>query len=973
VRISFEQPEWLLLLITLLPVVWLAWRSMDSLGKPRAIAACCLRGVVLLLLALALSRPSIMRSGEGVSVMVIADASRSVGNAQRLAAQTWLSERAKDRPRATDRMGVITVAKTPEIRSVPTREATIDIMAHAGDLTATDLSAGVRAAIAVMPSDTINRILLLSDGVETSGNIMEACARAAALGIPIDVVPMIPPNIADVMVESLRTPARARRGQVIDARVVLRSTQPAEGRLRIRVDDRMVDLDAASASDGLLVHVQAGPNAFSIPVPVDRSGAVRVQAFFEAQDPKQNVILENDIGSSITFVAGQGRVLIVDDGGGNVDALVQSIRESQLEAQVTTADGLGRSIAAGDFDGYVLCNMPRWSVDAETDRALHASVQAMGCGLMMLGGDKSFGAGGWNDSETAKALPVEMNPPQERKLPSGALALIIDCSGSMSAPVSGTNSSQQQIAAEAAIKAIRALSPNDQVTVIAFAFESTVVVPLTDCQNIASIESRIRAIESGGGTNLFPAMVLAQKQLQGTSLLTKHAIILTDGQTMGDPGEGLAIADRMAKDGITLSTVAIGDGSNDGLLARLAKVAGGRFYAVKDDQSRVAIPQIFIKEAQMVRRSLIWEGSPFTPVRVGSAEWMRSIASVPAIRGYVLTGPRGEPAQIGLVSMNEPADPILAWWNYGLGRAVAFTSDIGGKWSPAWSNWSSLQPFVGGMVRWMLRPTAPADIAVRSRLEGDEAIVEVESTGDAMVQVNSAEARVMRPDGSVQPLALRQVAAGRWSGHFSVDQAGAYLVNAALGIFGAQRPVFTQASVSVPYPREFRSAQPDVQQLQAIANRTGGRVITLGDPAAQLYFTDGVQSPESMRNIWNLCIALAAALFVVDVAVRRLAFDWWSPPVVESKRDTERVTAAWREVRQGALKNQRIVADSQALSGNPKATKRVEKSSESLQPVVPVMPAAPEASSANLETPEDHSPLGRLRAAKRRARGKGSS
>ena len=967
-RFTFERPEWLVLLLALMPVAWLGWRSIAHLGRGRTVAATLLRAAVIVLLAFGLARPSIVRRGEGVSVVVVADASRSVPVAQRAQAQAWLAERATDRPDPADRIGLVTVAKAPEIRSLPSRTGSVDITTHAGDGTATDLAAGLRAAIAVMPADAMHRILLLSDGTDTSGDVMEAAARAAALGIPVDVATLASPQVSDVMVESLRTPARARRGQVIDARVVLRATQACEGRLRLRVDDRPVDLDARGTSDAMVVKLQAGPNAFNIPLPVDRSGAVRVEAFFEPMDARQNAIAENDRGSSITFVSGEGRVLVVDDGGGSgVEALVQAIRASQLDVEVCGTDALGRRVASGDFDGIVLVNVPRWSVDADTDRALHASVQGMGCGLMMVGGDHAFGAGGWKDSETAKALPVDMEPPQERKLPAGALALIIDCSGSMASPVAGTGVSQQQIAAEAAIKAIRALSPLDEVTVIAFSGDAALSVPLTTCENLPAIEGRIRAIASGGGTNLFPALAMASVELAKSRATTKHAIVLTDGQTMGEPGAGLALAQRLAQEGVTLSTVAIGDGTNDGLLARLAKAANGRFYAVKDDQSRVSIPQIFIKEAQLVRRSLVWEGQPFEPRRTGTADWMRSISTVPSLRGYVLTGARGEPAQIGLVSAGDPPDPILAWWNHGLGRGVAFTSDLAGRWTPAWATWPGFQPFVGGMVRWMLRPTAPGDVLVRSRLEGDEAIVEVEATGDTAVRVQTAEARVMQPDGAVQSLALRQVAAGRWSGRFAVDQAGAYLVNAAFGMTGAARPVFTQASVSVPYPREFRTAQADPDRMAAIARRTGGRVLQVGDAGANLYETEGMPMPESLRQAWDLCVFVAAALFVVDVAVRRLSIEWPVRRAAEAPRDGVRLTAAWKLARQRARVSGAAdgMVSTGGAAGGAAATTAAPIAVE--EPPVRVASPSPE------PDPHDDSPMGRLRAAKRRARDGGGA
>jgi uncharacterized membrane protein len=969
VHIAFDRPGWLVLLALLAPVVWLGWRAIPHLGRVRAIGASVIRALVLLLLTAGLSRPSIVRSGEGVSLIVVADASLSVPVALRQQVQSWLQQRVAARTDPKDRVGVVTVARAPEIVSVPSAVAVPDMLRHAGDSVGTDLAAGIRTGLAMLPPDTVHRILLVSDGVETAGSVVEAAERAAALGVPIDVVPIVRPTSADVMIEALRTPARARRGQVIDARVVVRSSAATSGNLRLRVDGRFVDLDPRRATDALAVKLEPGPNAISIPLPMDRSGAVRLEAVFDPDQPAVDSVPENNLGSSITLVAGEGRVMVVGEGPA-LDPIVQAIEAAQLEAEVVPPDGVASRVAGGDFDTCVLVDVPRWALDAETDRALAASVHDLGCGLVMIGGDRSFGAGGWNESAVAGALPVDMVPPQERKLPTGALALVIDCSGSMTMPVAGAGgSTQMQIAIEAAIKAIGALTPKDEVTVIAFAGEHTTVVPLTRCENRAGIESSLRSIQASGGTNMFPALEEARRELSKSRSSTRHVVALTDGATAGDPADGFAIAQAMRNDGITLSTVSIGDGSNDGLLGRLANVADGRFYAVTDSQSRVSVPQIFIKEAQLVRRSMVWEGEPFTPARVASAEWTRGLAGVPPISGYVIAGARGEPAQVGLVSQADLPDPILAWWNHGLGRAVALTTDLGGKWTPGWVQWSGYQPFVAGMMRWVMRPGSPPDLAVRTRVEGDEAVVEVEATGDVARKVQSAEARVVEPEGGARALALRQVAPGRWTGRFAVDRAGAYLVNAAVGMAAGARPMFTQAVVSVPYPREFRSAEPDVARLKAIAQRTGGRVIRVGDSTSDLFLDEGLPMPETIRQAWDLCVYLAAMLFIIDVAVRRLSLEWNAKPAAEVVRDTARVTAAWRHARASArgtpptaeVPSTRETATGERGTRAPAPTAVAEMDPPASQP------AAPEAQEL-----EDDSPMGRLRAAKRRARG-GSS
>ena len=578
--ISFEHPSWLMLLVLLVPIWFLAFRGLQLLILTRDVVAASIRSVVIVLLVAALSKPSLVESSDGISVVVVADASRSISNDTRTAAQAWLQDRAADRPSARDRLGVVTFAKSAEIQSKPDPLSKINIMAHSDDVVGSDLAAGVRMAMALMPRDTRNRIVLLSDGNETSGNILEAALVARAAGVAIDVVPLQIGSANDTMVESLRAPTRARRGQSIDAKMIIRAQKPIDGRIRFEIDGEAIDLDSKNASNAMAVHLDTGPNVITIPVALPRSGVVRMKAIFEPLDPTADAIAENNVASALTFVSGEGRILIVDDSGAETQSFAQALRASQLDVQVASATILTDPSVAGSYDAIVLANIARWNLDQAADHALEVAVHDLGVGLLMIGGDHSFGAGGWTDSETAKALPVEMNPPQERQLPRGALALIIDCSGSMGSPVAGSNMDQQQCANEAAIAGIRTLSAGDQVTVIAFDDSSSVVVPLMNVEDPDAIAKQIRRIVPRGGTNLFPAIDLAAKELESSKQSVKHIVILTDGQTMGDPNEGIRKVQLLARKGISVSTVSIGDSTNDPLLVDLAKVGGGRCYPV---------------------------------------------------------------------------------------------------------------------------------------------------------------------------------------------------------------------------------------------------------------------------------------------------------------------------------------------------------------------------------------------------------
>ena len=975
--ISFEHPSWLMLLAVIAPIWFMAFHGLDFLVSTRAVVTACVRSLVIVLLVAALSQPSLVETSDGISVVVVADASRSIPVATRAAAQAWLQDLAKSRSSARDRLGVVTFAKSAEIASKPEAASKINIMSHADDAIGSDLAAGVRMAMALMPRDTRNRIVLLSDGNETSGNIVEAALVARAAGVAIDVVPLQVSVTNDTMVESLRAPTRARRGQSVDAKMIIRAQKPIDGRIRFEIDGEAIDLDSKNISNAMVVHLDTGPNVITIPVALPRSGVVRMKAIFEPLDPTADAIPENNVASALTFVSGEGRVLIVDDSGAETQAFAQALRASQLDVQVANATVLADPTVAGSYDAIVLANIARWNLDQAADRSLEIAVHDLGVGLLMLGGDHSFGAGGWTDSETAKALPVEMNPPQERQLPRGALALIIDCSGSMASPVSGSNMDQQQCANEAAIAGIRTLTAGDQVTVIAFDDSAAVVVPLTNVENPDAIAKQIRRIVPRGGTNLFPAIDLAAKELEGSKQSVKHIVILTDGQTMGDPADGIRMVQILARKGISVSTVSIGDSTNDPLLVDMAKVGGGRCYPVKSQNAQLVLPQIFIKEATILNRSLLAEGSFAPSVGGQSPPGIPISKSLPQLAGYVITAPRGGLAQNALVlASKDNADPLFSWWNYGVGRSAVFTSDLSSRWGSSWITWSGYQPWCAGLARWLLRQSAPMDTSLNTQLDGDNAIVELSIRENA--QGNSATtvatAKVLAPDGSMSTLPLRQIAPGRWSATFPTDASGAYLVNAALQQGESERPVFVQAAVNVSYPREFKFQRQDLAKLQLVAQSSGGRVLQLGDTNVTLFEAGGTLAAQSMRQVWDILLYAATLLFIIDVAARRLVFEKRAAGA-GNKVVVGQVAQAWKKARQRAAQDMPLDDKSAALvtananGGGAKVDTKSIMDLNSQQALDSEVGKSQQATGIELEVPLDQlPPLERLREAKRRAR-----
>ncbi|MCP4796037.1 MAG: VWA domain-containing protein, partial [Phycisphaeraceae bacterium] len=323
--IQFEHPVMLLVLLLIVPVVLLARMGSAGQGRGKLIGSVVVRTILILLLAVSLARPSVVDRGESVTLMVVADVSRSIPRELQRESGRFLERVADAKRNEEDRIGVVTVAEESEIRQTPDMNAVIQLD-HAGDLAATDLASAMRTAISLLPTDTANRILLVSDGNETESNLLEAVELARANDIPVDVLPIEYEYGSEIVFEQLRAPNRARLGQSVDLRAFLRSSSETSGVLRIFQNDALVDLDPGSTSDGIRIDLEPGSNTVSIPVTLESGGAQRFRAEFSPDDPDSDAILENNVYESVTFVASDGRALVIDEGGTETTALVSALR-----------------------------------------------------------------------------------------------------------------------------------------------------------------------------------------------------------------------------------------------------------------------------------------------------------------------------------------------------------------------------------------------------------------------------------------------------------------------------------------------------------------------------------------------------------------------------------------------------------------------------------------------------------------------
>ncbi len=976
VGFRFAQPWWLLACALAVPVVWLGWRSLASLGRARRVAAIGLRVLVIWLLAALLARPMLSSKHEELTLIAVIDRSRSIPTEPvdvQAEAMDYLAQAVASKPPG-DQLAVIDVgeqaliARLPSVSTeVPQRNISLP-----GEQSA--LAGGVELALAIAPPDTATRILLISDGNETAGDLAGAARVAAANSIPIDVLPVRYKYEREVVFRRLVAPSRARSGQTVDLRFVLASTAKAQGRLTLSLNGRPVDLDPTTVGMAVPVTLQPGTNVKTISLPLGTRGMHDFEAIFipDQADPPFDRLAANNRAAAMTFVAGPGHVLVVDGDGKSGADLAGALGKAGMDVRHCLASELPENLTALlDADAVVLVNAENSSFTFRQQEMLCRYVADMGGGLVMVGGPESFGAGGWIGSPAARVIPVDLDPPQKKVMPKGALVLIMHACEMPQGNFWGK---------QTAIAAAKSLSRRDLVGVLDYGWQAGApnwVYPLSEVGDKQAVTAAIRRMTMGDMPDFGPPMQVAYDKLKACDAAQKHIIIISDGDPQM-PKKEKGLLKKLRKAGITCSGVAVfpHDPGHVASLVKIARATGGRFYNVKDPKQ---LPRIFIKEAQVVRRALIVE-EKFTPKATGSmAIRGLPLRSLPDLDGYVLTGPKKGLTRVALTSAR--GDPLLATGQMGMGRAVAFTSSADSRWASRWLAWGGFQRFWEQIVRWAGKPAQASDCEVYTDVHGRNVTVSVEAVNAAgeFVQLTDIGGHVIAPDMSRKELTVSQVGPGSYRAGFDAAQFGGFLVSLRYRKAGADSTSLIQTVAIVPYAPEFEDLTDNLPLLARVAASTGGRVLG-GDPSkVNLFDRSGLRFPETPLPLTRPLMLIWLGLFLLDVAVRRVALDVRSAARrvgaalgrLRPRRDAAGRTLARLQARR------RQVRDRLVARGRKGAAARRYEAPEGgpEPPELPLAEQRPEAPAVEqgeaqrpTEQPEDESHLGRLLRAKRQAR-----
>jgi len=361
-------------------------------------------------------------------------------------------------------------------------------------------------------------------------------------------------------------------------------------------------------------------------------------------------------------------------------------------------------------------------------------------------------------------------------------------------------------------------------------------------------------------------MTMGFQGLKKSTASIKHMILFSDGDP-GGPSDELMASFREEK--ITVSTVLIAGHAGPDTMIEIAEKGDGRFYNITNPAQ---LPQIFLKETAVILKTAIYE-EPFTPRQIAASEALSGFAAggYPPLLGYVATSekPRAETPLL-----TTQGDPLLAHWQYGLGRAVAFTSDARAKWGSQWIGWGKYQTFWSQLVNWSLRRVETGELSADVAIEQGSGIISVEAM-DADGNYRNfldLQAVIVGPKGERQLVPLKQTAPGRYDAAFETRETGAYLVH----LREMKNSEIRSAQVigaNLDHSPEFAESQPNLARLERLAEVGGGKLLSR-DFAADNPFESNRKKTFQPVDLWEWLLKFAIILFPIDVGVRRIQIDW---------------------------------------------------------------------------------------------------
>ncbi|WP_245678024.1 VWA domain-containing protein [Chondromyces crocatus] len=841
--------------------------SLADLPWQQRILSVFLRIAFVALIALGLSRLARTATTEKVATVYLVDVSDSVTEESLVDARAALARAYAEKPEDAV-IKVITFARRPRLvehaeatedaeKQLPPIARHVDASGAQADLGAgSNLQAALQLAYGLYPPGYLKRAVLLSDGVQTDGDVIAEANRARDFGVRLHTIPYRRPAPPEVALRDLRMPDRVKVGETFEIHADIYASRATTARAKLKQGEMLNGLEGVKQ-----LELKAGPNDVVFKSVVRVAGQVTYA--LDLEDIKDDTFKENNRWATTIDVPGRPAVLYVEGTPQHAGPLSSALTAQQLDVDVRPPAGFPGSIKELErYDFLIVSDTPKEAMSLQAQELIETYVRDLGGGFLFAGGESGYGLGGWYRTTMERILPVRMDNERKKEMPSVALSLVIDRSGSMTGlPL--------EMAKAAAKATAGVLGSDDLIEVVAFDTSPTRYVKMQPARNRSRIVGEIARIQPGGGTEIFSALDAAYQDMTVTQARKKHVILLTDGKA---PTGGIRdLVSAMTAESITVTTVGLGSDVDEQLLKMIADTSGGRYHAVADPNN---LPRIFTKETEMIARAAAVE-EWFPVTQVGDAAFLRGIdvRTAPYLHGYVSTKMKPTPAQELLSS--DTGEPILARWRIGLGWTLAWTSDVKARWAVEWLRWPGFERFWGQLVHEHMRQKHRRELDMKAEIVGGELRASVDAFAvDERFENNlSSKLSIIGPEpgGETRVVDMRQTAPGRYEVAVPLEKFGSFLLRAEHMREAAdgsmKQAAVSYGHVSNPYPREYASFEPDVLSLEKAAAATGGSV----DPASvAAVFDPGGEKVTFHEELWRRFIYAAIVVFLLDLLVRRV-------------------------------------------------------------------------------------------------------
>ncbi len=948
---TFQSPTYLLLLLVIPYFIWLAapktnLRELRVLRglKGREKLSLTLRLLLLLTLILALAGLSLTSTSEQLSVLYLLDVSDSVSQSQQQEALNFIEQDIASKP-PDDLAGLIVFGGNALVEIPLSKSPNIDGIRSIPSTSQTDIGEALTLAQALFPSNTAKRIVLFSDGINTQGDIAEAVRIASTNGIDILTIPLAAGTPSDVAITELDLPTQLFEGERFEMAFKLFASANAPATIRLLSGGEVISEET--------LQLDAGESAYTLPLVANQVG---LQEFsIQIESPVDSVVQNNQL-SGITFVSGPPKVLVAAVPAGTIlpngeprpdeyTSLLNALESGGFDYEITQPELIPPDPAQlAQYSSIVLVDVPASTLNPAQMRSLQSYVRDLGGGLVAIGGPTSFGLGGYYRTPLEETLPVDMRNDDEVRRSTLTLVFVIDRSGSMSDSAGGPT--KLALAREAVIRSVELLLPKDKVGVVAFDAAAEWVVPIQEVADGAAISNTVSTLQDGGGTDILIGLQTAADQLVADDAQVRHIILLTDG---GADETGLAelATSLYQENNITLTSIGVGSDAA-AFLQELAAVGGGRYHFVSDPQS---IPSIFTEETTLAIQSYLVDET-FTPLLGTASPILSGITGLPPLNGYITTKAKSA-ANIPLLT--HYGDPLLAHWQYGLGRAVAFTSDASGGWAGSWVRWDGFAQFWGQVVSYVTPPPTPSNVTLNVDTAKGTTTLSLDARDEAGNALNGMDVvvNVVAQGNQTTQVELTQVGAGLYQAKLDALPAGAY----AIGVSGTgEAGEFVERyGWAQSYSPEYQPSDERQSVLPEIS------FITPPSTTSEEIYAHNLRAQSALNELWQELLTLAAFLLVLDIASRRLLL---------SQRD---FVQAWSWVKARFAiepKETEVIETPTRLSSLQKAKERAQEKQEVVERKEPIIIEKKGEPSKKEEAPtEEASTVSSLLKRKRERRG----